>query len=234
MISESNRSNAIVVVQSLSHVRFFATLWTVACQALLSMEISRQEYWSGLPFPSPGLSSQPRDQTQVSHIAGRFFNVWATREAHMMHQLGSKVFTQMRWKWLSTQNPEQKCLLPGASVRNAACGKGHEGGGSAYAKAGSSLRRPPVPKHLPPKTRVCLLYCVMLSTYSSDINRELSPNHLFLEKVNLELLDNKSPGHNTSVSIQNPLWWLSSLPARLLQLRMWLFTAFQLQEAQKA
>ena len=32
----------------------FATPWTVACQALLSMGFSRQEYWSGLPFPSPG------------------------------------------------------------------------------------------------------------------------------------------------------------------------------------
>ena len=71
--------------------------------------------------------------------------------------------------------------VPGASVRNPTHGKGHEEGGSAYAKAGSSLRRPPVPEHLPPKTRVCLLYCVMLSTYSSDINRGLSPHHLFLE-----------------------------------------------------
>ena len=78
----------------------------------------------------------------------------------------------------------------------------------------------PVPEHLPPKTRVCLLYCVMLSTYSSDINRELSPHHLFLEKVNLELLDNKPPGHNKSVSIQKPLSWLSSLPAGVLQLRV--------------
>ena len=34
--------------------RLFATPWTVALQALLSMEFSRQEYWSGLPFPSPG------------------------------------------------------------------------------------------------------------------------------------------------------------------------------------
>ena len=47
--------------------------------------------------------------------------------------------------------------------------------------------------------------CVMLSTYSSDINRGLSPHYLFLEKVNLELLDNKSPWHNKSVSIQKPL-----------------------------
>ena len=37
----------------LSHVWLFATPWTVACQAPLSMEFSRPEYWSGLPFPSP-------------------------------------------------------------------------------------------------------------------------------------------------------------------------------------
>ena len=44
-----------VKVRSLSHVRLFATQtpWTVAHQAPLSMGFSRQEYWSGLPFPSP-------------------------------------------------------------------------------------------------------------------------------------------------------------------------------------
>ena len=41
-------------VKSLSHVRLFATLWKVAYQAPPSMGFSRQEYWSGLPFPSPG------------------------------------------------------------------------------------------------------------------------------------------------------------------------------------
>ena len=43
-----------VKVMSLSRVRLFATLWTVAYQALPSMGFSRQEYWSGLPFPPPG------------------------------------------------------------------------------------------------------------------------------------------------------------------------------------
>ena len=43
-----------VKVKSLSHVQLFATPWTVAYQAPRSMEFSRQEYWSGLPFPSPG------------------------------------------------------------------------------------------------------------------------------------------------------------------------------------
>ena len=41
-------------VKSLSRVRLFATLWTVAHQAPLSIGFSRQECWSGLPFPSPG------------------------------------------------------------------------------------------------------------------------------------------------------------------------------------
>ena len=54
----------------LSHVRLFATLWT-----LQSMEFSRPA------FPFPRGSYQPRDQTQVSRIAGGFFTSWASREA---------------------------------------------------------------------------------------------------------------------------------------------------------
>ena len=132
----------------LSHVRLFATPWT------MSMEFSRPEYWSRQSFPSPGDlpnpgiepksptlqtdslpaepkgkpksesrsvvsdslwphgpyslwnslgqntgvgslsllqgSSQPRDWTQVSHIAGRFFTSWATREAPKL--------TVLQWK----------------------------------------------------------------------------------------------------------------------------------------
>ena len=43
-----------VKVKSLSRVQLFATPWIVASQALLSMGLSWQEYWSGLPFPPPG------------------------------------------------------------------------------------------------------------------------------------------------------------------------------------
>ena len=45
------------------------------------MGFSRQEYWNGLPFPSPGDLPWPRDRTQVSRIVGRRFTIWATREA---------------------------------------------------------------------------------------------------------------------------------------------------------
>ena len=46
-------------VKSLSCVQLFATPWTAAYQAPLSMGFSRQEYWSGLPFPSPGHLPDP-------------------------------------------------------------------------------------------------------------------------------------------------------------------------------
>ena len=42
-----------VCAQSLSHIQIFVTPQAVACQAPLSMGFSRQEYWSGLPFPPP-------------------------------------------------------------------------------------------------------------------------------------------------------------------------------------
>ena len=46
-----------VKVKSLSHVQLFTTPWTVAYQVPLSMGFSRQQYWSGVPLPSPGLHS---------------------------------------------------------------------------------------------------------------------------------------------------------------------------------
>ena len=59
-------------------------------QASLSIEFSRQGYWNGLPF-SRG-SSQPRDWTWVSCIAGRLFTIWATREAALGYKFGKKNF----------------------------------------------------------------------------------------------------------------------------------------------
>ena len=47
------------------YVQLFATLWTIVCQASLSMGFSRQKYWSGLPFPPPG-DLPNRDWTSVS------------------------------------------------------------------------------------------------------------------------------------------------------------------------
>ena len=59
-----------------NHAQLFATLWTVACQAPLSMGFPRQEYWSGLPFPSPGDLPDPgiKPTSLMSPaLADRFF-----------------------------------------------------------------------------------------------------------------------------------------------------------------
>ena len=64
-----------------SHVRLFATLWTVACQTPLYMGFPRQEYWSGLPFPPPGdlppSGIEPAPLTSPA-LAGRFLAASAT------------------------------------------------------------------------------------------------------------------------------------------------------------
>ena len=64
----------------LSQVQLFATPWTVALQASLSMEFSRQEYWSGLPFPSPGDPLNPGMEplSQVFCIGKQILYHWAT------------------------------------------------------------------------------------------------------------------------------------------------------------
>ena len=46
------------VLSRFSRVRLSVTLWTMACQAPMSLGFSRQEYWSGLPFPSPACAPQ--------------------------------------------------------------------------------------------------------------------------------------------------------------------------------
>ena len=66
-----------------SCVQLFATPWTVACQAPLSMEFLRQEYWSGLPCPSPGDLPNPGTEPIYygSCIGDGFFTQWATWKA---------------------------------------------------------------------------------------------------------------------------------------------------------
>ena len=55
-------------------LNFSATPWTVAHQAPLSMGFPRQEYWSGLPFPSPGNLPYPGTKPVSPALTGGFFN----------------------------------------------------------------------------------------------------------------------------------------------------------------
>ena len=84
--------------QSLSRVQLFATLWTLALQAPLSIGFSRQEYWRGLPCPSPGELPDPGIKlasTVSPALAGRFFYHWATWEAPGSYVQGCKLFTRL-------------------------------------------------------------------------------------------------------------------------------------------
>ena len=78
---------------SLSCVQLFVTPWTVAHQAPLSLEFSRQGYWNRLPFPLPG--DRPNPETESTclaplALAGRFFINCATWEAIYIQWTGKK------------------------------------------------------------------------------------------------------------------------------------------------
>ena len=75
--------------QMFSCVWLFATAWTIACQVPLSMGFSRQEYWSGLPFPSPG--DLPNPGIELTFLmfpasAVGFFTISTTWEAPYTYQ----------------------------------------------------------------------------------------------------------------------------------------------------
>ena len=72
-----------LLLSQLSHIQLFVTPWTVACQGLLSIGFSRQEYWSGLPFPYPRHLPNPRiepaslawqmDSLPLSHLGSPIY-----------------------------------------------------------------------------------------------------------------------------------------------------------------
>ena len=59
------------------HVQLFVTPWTVARLLPLLMGFYRQEYWSGLPFSSPGDHPDPGNRSMSPVLGGRFFTIWA-------------------------------------------------------------------------------------------------------------------------------------------------------------
>ena len=97
-------------ISHFSRVWLFATSWTVACQAPLSMGFFRQEYWSGLPCPPPGdlpnLGIEPTSLTSPA-LAGRFFTSSATWEARdwEWRKRHSELFRVMKmsitWLWFN-------------------------------------------------------------------------------------------------------------------------------------
>ena len=83
LLFSKNQHNTVeqlcVCTQLLSCAQLFASPWTVARQDPLSMEFSRQEYWSGLPFPSPGDLPDPGIKPESPELASRFFTTAAAK-----------------------------------------------------------------------------------------------------------------------------------------------------------
>ena len=97
---------------SFSVVQLFVTSWTVACQASLSIGLSREEYCSGLPFPSPGDLPNPWIKPMfVSCIGRQILYHWATREACFTSKLLESKQTLLR-SW----DVSFKCKNDGVSL----------------------------------------------------------------------------------------------------------------------
>ena len=74
-----------VKVKLLSRVQLFVTPWAAAYQAPLSMEFSRQEFWSGLPVPSSGDLPHPGINPGSPTLQAEVFTNWAIRDASHRH-----------------------------------------------------------------------------------------------------------------------------------------------------
>ena len=97
----------VCVLSHFDCVRLFATLWTIAHQALLCMGFSRREYWRGLPRPPPGDLSDPgiKLASPVSPaLAGGFFITTTTWEAQKLLVPTCDLHRQWSWTLTAHQN----------------------------------------------------------------------------------------------------------------------------------
>ena len=101
-ISFSNVRKWKVKVKSLSRVRLFVTLWTAVYQTSPSMGFSRQEYWSGVPLPSPLISYTPIQNKKFQGWEKKFMDInnqWWQKSEEWVHLGGSWLAgTQEAWE----------------------------------------------------------------------------------------------------------------------------------------
>ena len=95
----------------LSHFWLLMTPWTVACQAPLSIEFSRQEHWSGLPIPAPGDLPDPGIKPiclASSTLAGRFFTTAPLGKPQPECSSTDKWLNKFGIKWLGLASPHDR------------------------------------------------------------------------------------------------------------------------------
>ena len=97
-----------------------ATPWTAAHQAPLSMGFPRQEYWSGLPFPSPGDLSHPGIEPMSPALAGEFFTTEPSGKPHSTYKMALKGNSGLA---NSTSIPNSLFLSPSttSSIQSLSC-----------------------------------------------------------------------------------------------------------------
>ena len=122
----------------LSHVPVFATPWTVAHPAPLSAGFSRQEYWSGLPFLSPGDHPESGIKPTSPELAG-FTAEPAGKPQHDIKYL--KFTVELEW-WSSTLHPEAASLPRPPQITVISRKTCSSGGGGAF-PAAQLVRNPP-------------------------------------------------------------------------------------------
>ena len=101
------------VLSSFSRVRLFATPWTIALQAPLSMRFSKQEYWSGLPFPSPRDLPYPGIELKFPALTGRFFTTEPPGESLILMIVNSFRANIIVTSGQSLCDPQAKTTLDG-------------------------------------------------------------------------------------------------------------------------
>ena len=89
----------------------FASPWTVARQAPLSMGFSRQEYWNGLPFPSPGKLPDPGIKPTSSKLASRFFTTEPPGNPHSLLNYSSSFLEPTDFPISLSHSAQAPCLL---------------------------------------------------------------------------------------------------------------------------
>ena len=93
------KSKSLLSAQLLRHVRFFVTLWTVACQAPLSMGFSRQESWTGLPFLPPGYLPDPGIEPESPALVDGFFTTAPSGRPKNSDILGEELRSSCTLVW---------------------------------------------------------------------------------------------------------------------------------------
>ena len=96
------------VLKSLSHVWFFATPWTVACQLLCQWAFSRQEYWSGLPCPPPGDLPNPGIEPRSPALQADSFLPSEPPGKPKNNEMGTLILLQGNF-WTQESNQVNSC-----------------------------------------------------------------------------------------------------------------------------